>query len=45
MYKTNNNILSTNLNVRVYFMCGMLTNMDLLLDLKGITNVYITYYS
>ena len=35
MYKTNNNILSTKLNVRVYFMCGMFTNMDLILDLKG----------
>ena len=43
MYKTKPNILSTKLNVHVYFMCGMFTNMDLILDPRGITSVYITY--
>ena len=43
MYKTNNNISSTKLNVRVYFICVMFTNMNLILDLREITNVYITY--
>ena len=36
-------MLSTKLNVHVYFMCGMFTNMNLILDLRGMNNKRVHY--